>query len=71
MSQFHVLTMLGESFARSLTILLPFYPTGTMERTVEEGVVATANTTAKMFSHLPRNSLQNRLMVRLLTHKTM
>ena len=29
-----VLTMLCESFVESLTILLPFYPTGTMERVV-------------------------------------
>lgn len=63
MSQFHVLTMLGESFVNTLTIVLPFFPTGTMERVVVEGQVATANTLAKMFSHLPCGGQKNRLML--------
>jgi len=63
MSQFHVLTMLGESFVKSLTVVLPFFPTGTMERVVREGDVATANTMAKMFSHLPSGAIKNRLML--------
>lgn len=63
MSQFHVLTMLGESFVRSLTIVLPFFPTGTMERVAVEGEVATANTLSKMFSHLPCGGQKNRLML--------
>lgn len=63
LSQFHVITMLGESFVQSLCIVLPFFPTGTMERVMEEGVCATANTMAKMFSNLPSGSQKNRLMV--------
>lgn len=63
-SQINVLTMLGESFVDSLTIVLPFFPNGTMERVVEEGRVATANTCAKVLSHLPRGgSSQNRLIM--------
>ena len=33
--------MLLQSVIESLTIVLPFYPTGTMERVVTEGEVAT------------------------------
>ena len=63
-SQIHVLTMLGESFVDSLTIMLPFFPNGTMERVLEEGRVATANTCAKVLSSLPRGgSSQNRLIM--------
>ena len=31
-SQFQVMVVLLQSFIESLTIVLPFYPTGTMER---------------------------------------
>jgi ribose-phosphate pyrophosphokinase len=63
-SQIHVLTMLGESFVNSLTIVLPFFPNGTMERVIEEGRVATANTCAKVLSTLPRGGItQNRLIM--------
>ena len=63
-SQIHVLTTIGESFVDSLTIMLPFFPNGTMERVIEEGRVATANTCAKVLSHLPRGgSSQNRLIM--------
>jgi len=34
-----VLNMLAEAFIESLTILLPYYPTGTMERVTKEGQV--------------------------------
>eukprot|EP00041_Stephanoeca_diplocostata_P032769 m.1061051 g.1061051 ORF g.1061051 m.1061051 type:complete len:305 (+) comp24209_c0_seq122:380-1294(+) len=53
LSQFQVLVALCESFIKSITVLLPYYPTGTMERVVTEGQVATANTIARMFSTLP------------------
>lgn len=53
LSQFHVLVVLLESFIESLTILLPFYPTGTMERVTKEGTVATASTLARLFNALP------------------
>jgi len=53
LSQYHALVMLCESFPSSMTVVLPFYPTATMERVTEEGVVATANATAKLLSNLP------------------
>jgi phosphoribosylpyrophosphate synthetase/non-canonical (house-cleaning) NTP pyrophosphatase len=49
----HVITMLLESQVGSLTVVSPFEPTATMERVLKEGVVATANTTAKILSGLP------------------
>jgi len=54
MEQFAVLMVLCESFIHSLTILCPFFPTGTMERVSKEGEVATANTLAWQFNSLPR-----------------
>jgi len=42
-----------ESFIESLTVVLPFYPTGTMERVVKEGQIATASTLARIFNTLP------------------
>ena len=39
LSQYHALTMLCESFVDSMTILLPFYPTGTMERVLKKALV--------------------------------
>lgn len=53
LSQFYALTMLCESLPASVTVLLPFYPTATMERVTNDGEVATANTLAQMFSNLP------------------
>jgi hypothetical protein len=38
---------------QSLTILLPFYPTGGMERVEKEGKVPTACTLARLFSNMP------------------
>ena len=63
LSQYHVLTMLAESFPKDLTICLPFYPTATMERVSREGICATANTTARFFSGLPSSGRPHRLMV--------
>lgn len=40
LSQLHVMVALLESFIESFTIVLPFYPTGTMERVMQEGVVS-------------------------------
>jgi hypothetical protein len=37
MSQLHVLTMLCESFIKTLTIYIPYFPVATMERVVREG----------------------------------
>ncbi|CAN0513347.1 unnamed protein product, partial [Ectocarpus sp. 8 AP-2014] len=50
-------------FVESLTVVLPYYPTGTMERVVKEGQVATANTYAQMFSNLPSCGKPTRLLV--------
>merc|ERR1712098_392862 len=61
--QFGVLVMLCESLIRSMTIVLPFFPHATMERVVEEGTVATANTTAKLISSLPQPGAKNRVMM--------
>jgi phosphoribosylpyrophosphate synthetase len=49
----HSLVVLLESCIKSLTLVAPFFPFGTMERVEVEGVVATANTTAKLLSALP------------------
>mmetsp|Transcript_21968 Transcript_21968/g.67692 ORF Transcript_21968/g.67692 Transcript_21968/m.67692 type:complete len:349 (-) Transcript_21968:17-1063(-) len=63
LSQFQVMVMLLMSFIESLTIVLPFYPTGTMERVVVEGEVATAHTYAQLFSSLPSCGRPTRLVV--------
>jgi len=38
---------------KSFKIILPYYPTGTMERVDHDGQIATAATLAKMVSHVP------------------
>jgi phosphoribosylpyrophosphate synthetase len=56
LSQFHFLHYLcSQQRPASITILLPFFCTGTMERIApgEEGLVPTAATLASMFSSLP------------------
>jgi phosphoribosylpyrophosphate synthetase len=56
LSQFHVLHYLcNQQRPASITILLPFFPTGTLERIApgEEGLVPTAATLASMFNTLP------------------
>lgn len=63
LSQFSVMITLLQSFVDSLTVVLPFYPVGTMERVTQEGQVATANTYAQMFSHLPSCGRPTRLIV--------
>lgn len=62
MSQLHVLTMLCESFIKSLTIYIPYFPVATMERVVREGEVATANTLSRVLSALPRFGSPARVM---------
>ena len=44
-------------FVRSLTFVLPYFPTGTMEREDEEGQVATAMTMARMLSAIPLSAM--------------
>ena len=63
LSQFQVMVMLLQSFIKSLTVVLAFYPVGTMERVVKEGQVATANTYAQLFSALPSCGRPTRLII--------
>lgn len=63
LSQFQVMITLLQSFVASLTVVLPFYPVGTMERVVKEGQVATANTYAQMFSNLPSCGPPTRVII--------
>lgn len=63
LSQFSVMVTLLQSFVDSLTVVLPFYPVGTMERVTQEGQVATANTYAQMFSNLPTCGKPTRLVI--------
>lgn len=63
LSQFQVMICLLQSFVESLTVVLPYYPVGTMERVTKEGTVATAATYAHMFSSLPSCGRPTRLMV--------
>jgi phosphoribosylpyrophosphate synthetase len=63
LAQLHVLIVLLQSHIESMTIVLPFYPCGTMERTVYEGEVATANTLAQLISHLPSCGKPVRIMI--------
>ena len=55
MSQFHVIAFLCECLVESLTVLLPYYSTATMERVDigSDGVIPTANTLALLFNGLP------------------
>ncbi len=48
--QMSVLYALAHQRPASLRVLLPYFPTGTMERVDHEGQVATAHTLAQMFS---------------------
>ena len=63
LSQLSVMIALLQSFIQSLTIVLPFYPVGTMERVTQEGQVATANTYAQILSSLPSCGKPTRLIV--------
>jgi len=63
LSQFYVMYMLLESFIKDMTIVLPFFPSGTMERVMKEGEVATANTLCKMLSNMPDPGRPTRVMV--------
>uniref|UniRef100_A0A7R9UG85 Uncharacterized protein n=1 Tax=Pinguiococcus pyrenoidosus TaxID=172671 RepID=A0A7R9UG85_9STRA len=63
LSQFSVIITLLQSFVESLTVVLPFYPVGQMERITKPGQVATANTYAQLFSNLPSSGKPTRVMV--------
>lgn len=63
LSQISVMITLLQSFIESLTIVLPFYPVGTMERVSKDGQVATASTYAQMLSNLPSCGRPTRVML--------
>jgi ribose-phosphate pyrophosphokinase len=52
-AQLSVIYALPRYCIRSLTLVLPYFPTGTMERIDEEGQVATAYTLATMLGAIP------------------
>ena len=63
LTQLLVMVTLLQSFIESLTVVLPFYPVGTMERVSREGQVATASTYAQMISNLPNCGKPTRLVI--------
>lgn len=63
LTQLLVMVTLLQSFIESLTVVLPFYPVGTMERISREGQVATASTYAQMLSNLPNCGRPTRLVI--------
>lgn len=52
-AQLSVLYHLPRYCARSLVVVLPYFPTGTMERVDEEGQIATAMSLARLLSSIP------------------
>ncbi|CAD5116071.1 DgyrCDS5001 [Dimorphilus gyrociliatus] len=54
--QLGVIYALPKYMARSLTVIVPYFPTGTMERVDREGQIATAKTLANMLSSTPLSS---------------
>ena len=53
MEQIAVMYSIPRYMARSLTAVLPYWPTGTMERVEREGQVATAMSLSRMFNACP------------------
>jgi len=51
--QLSVILSLPRYYIRSLTVVLAYFPTGTMERVDEEGQIATAKTLATLLSTIP------------------
>uniref|UniRef100_A0A0G4HPE7 Ribose-phosphate pyrophosphokinase N-terminal domain-containing protein n=1 Tax=Chromera velia CCMP2878 TaxID=1169474 RepID=A0A0G4HPE7_9ALVE len=51
--QISVIWSFPRSSAKSLTVILPYFPTGTMERVESEGQIATAKTMARLLSTTP------------------
>lgn len=54
--QLSIIVSLPRYLARSVVVVLPYFPTGTMERVEEEGQIATAATLARMISGIPLSS---------------
>lgn len=55
-TQLSVIMSLPRYLARSVVVVLPYFPTGTMERVEEEGQIATAATLARVLSCIPLSS---------------
>ncbi|CUE71951.1 phosphoribosyl pyrophosphate synthetase, putative [Bodo saltans] len=55
---FSIVYSIPRYFARSLLVILPYFPTGTMERVEREGEVATAKTLIRMMSAAPPGQTQ-------------
>jgi hypothetical protein len=51
--QLSIIYALPRMFVSSFTLVLPFFPTGTLERMEDEGDVATAFTLARILSNIP------------------
>ncbi|XP_078664590.1 uncharacterized protein LOC144907423 isoform X2 [Branchiostoma floridae x Branchiostoma belcheri] len=51
--QLSILYAVPKYLARSFTVILPYFPTGTMERVDTEGQIATAKTLATLLSAIP------------------
>ena len=59
-----VASAFGAYQARSLTFVLPYFPTGTMERMDEDGRIVTAKSLARHLSSMPSGlGLKNRLVI--------
>jgi len=54
--QLAILFELPRYLSKSVTFILPYFPTGTMERVETEGVIATASTLARLISATPLSS---------------
>jgi phosphoribosylpyrophosphate synthetase len=51
--QLSIIYALPRMFVSSFTLVLPFFPTGTLERMEDEGDIATAFTLARILSDIP------------------
>lgn len=60
---FSVLYSIPRYFARSFLVVLPYFPTGTMERVEREGEVATAKTLSRMMSATPVGQAQATFLI--------
>jgi len=55
--QISILYSFSKYFILSLTVILPYFPTGTMERVDTEGQIATANSLSRILSAIPNTGL--------------
>lgn len=62
-AQISILYSLALYGAKSINLVLPYFPVGTMERIDKEGQIATAKVLAQLISNIPRASCLNQLFV--------